>query len=271
MIFEYESYRDYLKQLAADRCAKNPSYSMRAMASNLGLAPSTFSEVLSGKKNLSFDTASIIAQKLGLKSKEADYFCLLVQLEGTRDFEVKSRLQEKIKNLNSRRDFQILSVDRFKAIAEWYHLAILSALRLSHFDSSVSNISRTFKISKIETEMAINRLLRLGLIERDKNNKLVRKVADLWITDPGLHQSLNLYHKQMLQKASESIEGQARDERIIRTENIVLDDDQLAKADLLVEEFFKKMSDLTSKAKKKNRLYHLSAQFFKLLETGGNK
>ncbi len=263
MIFDYSDYRAFLKQTVIDRRTKNSSYSLRAMAQQLQLAPSTFSEVINGKKNLSPEMASQVALKLGLKSREADYFCLLAQVEGTKNESYKDALLKKIKNLNPRRSFHNLAVDSFKVISEWYHLGILACLALDNFEFSPYNLANFFGISRIESQAAIERLVRLGLIKKNETGYKETE-SDVLIASTISNESLNAYHKQMLSKAAASIEGQSFEERLFRTENIVIDKDQVREADMIIEEFFLKMARLTKQAKKKSKVYHLGTHFFNL-------
>ncbi|MEK7692130.1 MAG: TIGR02147 family protein, partial [Bdellovibrionota bacterium] len=77
-VFQHSSYRPYLRSVLADRISRNPAYSLRSMASHLGMAPSSFSEVLKGRTGLSLQAAARIARKLGLSEDESEYFALLV-------------------------------------------------------------------------------------------------------------------------------------------------------------------------------------------------
>lgn len=264
MIYEYDNYRTFLKSLVSEKQAKNPQFSMRRMAQNLGLAPSTFSEVLKGKKNLSHQMAMNIAFKLGLKNKEADYFCLLVNRDAAHSPEVKERLQKKLENIHPERRTHNFDVDLFRLIADWQNLAILSSLNLKTSNYKVDGIAKILGIDKILAQKSLDLLERLGLIEKQSDHSYIRKTSNLMIEAKLSTESLHQYHRQMLQKASEALEGQAFHERIIRTENIVIDENQIEQASQYIEEFVENMTKLSKQAKLKNRLYHLGTQFFKL-------
>src|ERR1700722_16239231 len=85
MLFEYTDYRQYLKAELADRIKKNPAFSLRAMARQLGIQGSQLCEVVNGKANFSPVGALKVAQRLQLKGAEVDYFCSLVQLASADD------------------------------------------------------------------------------------------------------------------------------------------------------------------------------------------
>ncbi len=67
-------FRGMLRAELGRRQVKNPAYSMRAFARDLGLSASGLSEVLSGKHSLSLRRAVIVSQRLGLSGHESDDF-----------------------------------------------------------------------------------------------------------------------------------------------------------------------------------------------------
>lgn len=100
MIFEHMDYRDYLNAELARRKGDNPRYSLRAMALSIGVPPSQLSNVLNRSKNISIEASYKIADRLGLDTAQTEYFSLLVQVQLTKDLEVKTTLIEKLKKLN---------------------------------------------------------------------------------------------------------------------------------------------------------------------------
>ncbi|MGE0617107.1 MAG: hypothetical protein AB7P04_15865 [Bacteriovoracia bacterium] len=57
-------YRELLKAALAQRIQKNPAYSLRAFARDLGISPGHLCEVLSGKHRLSRRMESLVVNKL---------------------------------------------------------------------------------------------------------------------------------------------------------------------------------------------------------------
>src|SRR4051812_6874500 len=103
MVYEHTSYRSLIKEVLAERTSRNPSYSLRAMAGQLGFAHSTLSEVMKGSANLSRASARKLASRLGLGQTETEYFCLLVELDQPADPEHREYLLARIKSLNPRK------------------------------------------------------------------------------------------------------------------------------------------------------------------------
>ena len=127
MIYAHQDYRTFLRDLLAERQGRNKSYSLRAMARDLGLQPSHLSDLLKGLKGLSLSSTVRLARCLGLNAGEAEYFHILVQLgDPALDPDSRDVLLQKARTLSSQKaTITDLSVDLFKAISDWYHLAIL--------------------------------------------------------------------------------------------------------------------------------------------------
>jgi transcriptional regulator with XRE-family HTH domain len=145
----HDDYRSYLKNILADKVSVNPRYSLRAFSRQVGLAPGFLSEVLSGKKNLSAEASMKITSALKLSIKESEYFRILVQIELTKSPEVKLDLTKKIESFFPKKRSENLTLDAFRTISDWYHIAAVEITHLADLLSAES-ISKHFGIP-IET------------------------------------------------------------------------------------------------------------------------
>ena len=264
MIYEHTNYRGYLKSIFADRAAKNPSYSLRAYAKQIGIDQSLLVKVLAGKKNLSFESAMDVAQKLQLKKTEAEYFGLLVQFEGTTKMNLKTYYMDRLSALAPQRQSFDLSVDAFKAISEWYHIAILSLVHLDNFEATPQNIAAQLGITKTEAEVALERLMRLELLEETAPNRLKSTHNRVLVTANVPNTALRKYHQELLEMAITSLEEQSPQERVNGSLTVPFAPELLTEAQTIVNEFKAKMSELAKRSKKPSAVYHLAINFFKL-------
>lgn len=69
----------YLAALLQQRCLKNPSYSQRALARDLEIAPGFLCLILNSRKSLSLEKARSLIDRLDLLDHEKDYFVALVE------------------------------------------------------------------------------------------------------------------------------------------------------------------------------------------------
>jgi len=263
-ILEFDNYRSYLRQMMAEKAKRNPRFSLRAMAQFLEIAPSYLSSVLNGKKNFSFDTATTVAKKLNLSAKESDYFSLLVQKELARNFEVKEILLERMRSANPKQKINDLSIEHFKLISDSIHFAILIATTLANFKPTARNLSLALGCNQAEVELAIDRLIKLEMLERDAKGYYRKVLPNPRVVSQAPNQALRQFHRGTLQKAIESLETQAPAEKVIGSETFAVSDDQIEEFRQLTDEFLDRALALAKKAKRKDHVYHLGVQFFNL-------
>lgn len=270
MPFEAASYQAYLKNVLVERAKKNPSFSLRAMARMFGLQPSLLSEVLNGRRNLTEESAIVVAQKLGLDEKERIYFRTLVQLGRTKNPEVKKVLLKQLADLYPRRDkVYDLSVDRFVCISDWHHFAILRLLEIEAFQFTPASIAAALGIHAFEADAAIERLERLELLEKSSDGRYRKTEGDLLVQSQEANAALRKYHAQMLEKTISALTQDSPTERFTGTENIVLNPDQLKEASKIFEECFDKILALSRARKSKPdapsaNVYHLGIHMIPL-------
>jgi uncharacterized protein (TIGR02147 family) len=258
----------------ADSRKANPAFSQRAFARKLGVAPGFLNEVLAGKKNLSNQTAFKLAARLELSREETEVFCALVQLELTRDLDARRKIIERLRGLNL--DGQVpadLSVEVFAAIADWYHVAIRNLVELDGARLTPAEAARRLGITELEAELALDRLLKLELIERNeaKPSGYSRTEPHSWIESQAPNGALRRFHRQMLAKAMESLETQSNAEKVVATHTLAVPDAAFAEADRLIDEFLLKMAKLAELPGPRTQVYHLGLQYFNLTPLSGRK
>lgn len=271
MIFSYINYRTYLKDVLVQRQARNAAYSLRAMSQQLKISPASLSGVLQAKKNFSPETANKVAEALNLDANERDYFLLLVQYDGAKTPELKNSLWQKVSALNPQSEVFDLSLDHFKIISEWYHFAIMASTELADFDESPRILSKRFGITPLEAQTAIERMLRLEMLERTKNGALRKTKSNPRVISEVANTALRTYHQQTLQKATEALHGQTGKEKFVGSETLTIDSRQLPAYEKIMEECFTKILALGKATKKKDHVYHVGIQMFRLTAKEENK
>lgn len=267
MILE-NNYRNILKIELAERLSANPAYSLRALAKNIGVSPSLLSDVLNGKKGFSSSRALEVGQALNFDGVKLDYFVTLVQFEETKSAKRKEEILEKLNGMDPKRQTQDLSIDVFRMIYDWYHIAIMELTLTTGFKLTSKSASEKLGISEIEAEVAIQRLLRLELLKKDSKGKLERVDSRLVTTSQVPNSALRNYHAQMLKRASEALTAQTPQEKIIGSETFAFDEKHLNEANAIVEECFTKLVNLAASKKVKKHVYHLGIQLFRLTKKG---
>lgn len=265
----HQDYRQILKSELDQRCEQNPRYSLRAFARDLDLSPSRLSEILNHKQGVSRKAAEKIALNLGYKEAEVLYFCDLVSVRHARSVREKQdshlRLLKKQVESTENKTFQ-LQLDAFRIISDWYHIGILELMNMKSFKHDAKWIARRLGVSPIQIELAIDRLLRVGLLKKHGDGCLEPLENDGWIPGGVPSESIRKFHKQVLGKALEALSTQPVAQRYFQTHLLTLNSDEVAEASKEIERFQHRFCERFRREEKKDKVYCISMQLFKIAE-----
>lgn len=268
MIFEQRSYRDYLRVILIERKKINKAYSLRAMAMQLGFSSSQLSEAMSGKANFSEHSLRKIAKKLKLNTRETEYLCLLGEFENQKDIQAREIALQKIQKLTHKKSPIVdLSIDYFIQISDWYHSAILELLSLPDFSFDPPQIAYTLDISKVEAELAVERLIRLGLIEQT-DGQCRRIVADFVVQSSEKNAALKKFYRQMFEKASTALDRQTPTERWSGYETFPVAEEALPEIREACNRFFDEVLEISGRHPHPKNVFHLLTHMFNLTDQG---
>lgn len=152
------------------RMKKNPQYSLRAFARDLGIAASRLSDILRRRRGLSQMTIAKIAAKLDLPDDQTLYYSLQARLANTKDSTKKKLIRSELEALERRLDFVPIpsSTDgSAPRITSWLHFTVLEALDLPDFELTPEWISARFGCEKAEASKVIMELVDAGTIQFD--------------------------------------------------------------------------------------------------------
>lgn len=267
----HQDYRQILKAELDNRCEQNPRYSLRAFARDLELSPSRLSEILNYKQGVSRKAAEKIAINLGYRENEIMYFCDLVSVRHARSVREKQdahlRLLKKEVESKENKTFQ-LQIDAFRIISDWYHIGILELMKMRTFKPDAKWISRRLSVSPIQIELAIDRLIRVGLLKKNTTGHLEALENDGWIPGGIPSESIRKFHKQLLSKALEAISTQPVNQRYFQTHLLALDKEDVPEASKEIEQFQHRFCERFQKGDRKDKVYCVAMQLFKIAEEG---
>lgn len=240
----------WLENIIAEKMKRNPQFSLRAFARMVDVSPAVLSRILSGKRKLTFNLATRIADALVLGPVERDtLYSFFLNSPETKSEE--QQVQKK------------LSIDCFNAMKEWYHYGITQLLYMESFKEDSKWIAKMLSITELEAKMAVERLLRLEILDRDENGKLYRTAAHLSTTTDIASAGIRHFQKQILEKSIESLEKDDVLERDITSITIAINEDRLAEAKLEIKRFRLKMAEFLG-AGEKTRVYNLGVHLIPL-------
>ena len=157
------SFRLFLQSELARRCTRNSQYSLRAFALHLDVDHSTLSQWLRGRRPMTLRTIEALGQALRLPASTIEQY-----VDNAR------REPEDIAPRNA----GVLTGDTLAAIPDWYHFAILELTHLAEFQPDSRWIARVLDISVDEVNVALQRLIRLDLLDMAARDRWVDTAGD---------------------------------------------------------------------------------------------
>jgi uncharacterized protein (TIGR02147 family) len=252
-----EAFRQLLKSTLVDRCKKNPSYSVRAFARSLGVNHAHLSLILRGQRPVTAKFIHKTGEALGLSPKRLTRFRTLsssaILFQG--EFSMESAPFERLEN------------DRFEVITEWYHDAILELIRLPLFKQNPRWVARRLGISIAQASVALERLVRLGLVVTNAHGQIVPDYRDT-TTNGSLQNSsaaLRSQQRAILEKSLEALQEYPRTVRDHSSLTLAISSKDLGKARSLIAEFrMRFMEILQQRPSDYDEVFQLSVGFFPL-------
>lgn len=247
---------------------KNPRYSLRSFAAVLGIRPSALSEILNGKRSISTKVIEKVMKAIELSPAEQKKFLESI-LQEKKDQglvrispEIRKQLSDAVSHESSS-DVVSVGLDEFRIIADWYHYAILELTTLTGFKPEIKWIAKRLGISETEAKLAIERLLRLELIER-KSQTYVKTNQKITTKDKS---KTSLFHrkrqKQVLEKSIQSLEQDSIESRNHSSLTFGVNPARVTEAKARIDKFMWEMSEFLMEGEKEN-VYELQVSLFPL-------
>lgn len=259
----HTTYRQYLQYALQERCAKNPSYSLRAFARQVGVSPSHLSRVLKGQKDISAAAAQRIVRHLNLKRPEMEHFLDLVGWE-TSEGQAKVLLEKRVSARAASIARRTLRLDVFRLIADWYHLPLLELAATRGFKSDPRWIAAKLGITLPEAKASLRLHLALKLLHLQADGKLIRSDdASVETTDDIPAAAIRRHHEQMSRKAARAIHEQTLVEREFQSVQFPVEEKKIQKVKELIREFAQKLEN-DFRSSEGEDVYQINLQLFRL-------
>lgn len=206
--------------------AKNPAFSLRALARKIGLSPAMTSRVMSGKRQVSPRLARQIVDSLLLDPQEQ------AEILGLFPTTAKSSHTDTVDP-----HYLQLNADHFRTISEWHYFAILSLFKTRGFKSDPRWIASRLGISTVAVKQALARLKRLELVIEDDDGNLRRSPLRYRTTDDVLNLSVRKANFESLQLALRSLESDPIDTRDVTTLTLAFPFGKMKEAKQMIRRF----------------------------------
>nr|BFD69071.1 hypothetical protein HAGR004_40930 [Bdellovibrio sp. HAGR004] len=266
-------YRTILNEVFRERSLANSSYSLRAFARDIQIAPSTISEILNGKKGLSPKLARSVAQSLRLPDWEVEYFCDLVTQEHAKSPRVRNEAKQRLKEKRQENKLHILNQNAMRSLTSWIDLAVLEVTHLSEFQGSASWISKKLNVEESIVRDSVKRLVDSRLLEINDKSGAWRDVSPLFSSTDGINsESIRKFHRSVLNLALKNLEIPDVNARSVKSVVFSVSEENGLKAQRILNEAILKIVALADqKHQKRSDVMCFSGQLFSLLNKGASK
>ncbi len=171
-IYEYENYRDFLKDFFEEQKRLRTTFSYRWFARKAGLSsPSLCVDVVKGRVNLTLKTLPKITKGLGLRGRTASFFRNLVLYNQARD--ENSREEHLYQLVRIRKGSQLyrLRQSQFAYFDNWYYPVVRELVVYCEWNDDYAVLAKKVypPITESQAREAVDALLSLGLVVRNED------------------------------------------------------------------------------------------------------
>jgi uncharacterized protein (TIGR02147 family) len=254
-----------LRGIFLERVARNPSYSLRGFARNLGVSHAYLSMILGGKRRIPEHRAIQFSQLAGLNEAEAAAFVSACRAAVLKPAKGAAKPSSPSPATGRPNDYFRLQLDQFRVLSEWYHLAILDLTLLYNFKPDALWIARRLGLKRSEVTKAIARLERLGMLSVAET-EWQKKHPKLEIPTYRPDEAIRRFHLQMIQKGMEAALSDKQEDfeaRDITGTIMPLNPARLAEAKARIRRFRRSLLNYVTQGKC-TELYQLNVQYFPL-------
>lgn len=266
-IFTYLSYREYLGDYYDAAKANTRAFSYRYFSRKAGYASPNFLKlVIDGSRNLSAESVEKFTTALKLDRDETRFFSNLVALEQAETDADRNHAYEKVAASRTYRGARRIDHGFFDYLSHWYNPAIREMVLRPDFVEDPAWIAAKLlpPIRPIQAEKALALLLDLGLLIRDEEGDLSHGDAAITTGHEVRSLAIGNYHRQMLERAGESIELVERELRDISALTVVVSDETVAELKTRIHTFRERLLDLSMRDPNPENVYQLCIQLFPL-------
>jgi uncharacterized protein (TIGR02147 family) len=258
-VFQFHSYSEFVHHLMANYPGKKKSLNLKQFSDLIGYkSPRSIAMVLKGQRAPSQEMLTKISDKVKLGPKEVLYLQLLMQKQKNKDQQKLKIIEEKISQLKPQsKSTRKLVIEDFKFISEWYFAPLLMKLLNNHqSDIDFEKISLDFKskVSSARLKEAYQILKNINILNE------LHQIQETLFDIPS--QAIQEHHKQMMQKAIESLSEELVINREVSSNTFKMQKNKMEAAKHKIreftDEFIKEFHDDQAES-----IFQLNTQLFK--------
>lgn len=266
-IFEYDNYRRYLSDLYTTLKREKRHFSYRYFAKAAGFTSPNFLQlVITGKRNLTSESLEKFIKALKFAKKEAEFFRNLVHLNQAKTVEEKHHFTEQLLKSSEFRKLNPLKKEQHDYYANWFYVPIRELVVLKGFREDPKWIAQqlTPPITPADAEKAVTELVKLGLLKRGDDGKLMQSEGVVSTGDEVASASVAQFLKLMTLLGAESVDLFPAAARDVSSVTLTLSEKNFQQVKGLVQKFRKELLTIANNDPEPEAVYQINFQLFPL-------
>ncbi len=221
-LFEYDNYRDFLKDYFEEEKRLRPAFSQRWFAQKAGFKSTGFcSLIVGGSRKLGDASIPRLVEAIGLAGASAEFLDALIRFNQAETVEARETWLDRIKRLRLQSGKIRLASHQFPFWESWYHVAIRELVVHSDWNGDYPRLAALVRprISATEARRSVERLESLGLVVRGEDGKW--RHSDPFLTAEGTPPSLlREFKREMTLRALDAMDSLPPSKRHFSTSTI---------------------------------------------------
>lgn len=264
-VFLYTDYRKFLKDFYENEKSRDKKFTYRHLSETVGFkSPGHFTQILSGKANISITLIERFARALKLTKRESDYFCAMVLYNQAKRHDDKKAF---FKKLISFKESSIKTVDskQYEFYDKWYYSAVREALDFFPCDgSNTEELGKLIipQLSGAEVQKSLELLEELALIQKDTHGHY--RKTDAVISTGYEVQALALgnFVINTMEMAKQAIDRFPKNERNLSWMTLNVSEQGFNEIQECLRAFRRQALDIAKNDADANRVYQCNFQIF---------
>jgi uncharacterized protein (TIGR02147 family) len=265
-IFTFLDYREYLQAYYEAAKENTRAFSYRYFARKAGLSSASFlRHVMRGERNIRGSTQQF-SKALSHTKEESEFFEMLVKFsQATSDAE-KNKVFERVCAFRRFREARRIDKAMFHYLSHWYYPAIREMTARSDFREDPTWIGSQLipPVPAKKVAGALDVLLELELIIRNANGNLERGAPTVTTGHEVRSLAIANYHREMLERAGESIELVNRDLRDLAAMTVCISPETIPVIKKRVHQFRELLLEICDRDTDPSVVYQINTQLFPL-------
>jgi len=219
-LYHASNYRVFLNNFYLHKKSTNPSYSMSVFARKAGLGGNSrgyLKMIIDGKRNLTPHTIRRFADALDLNPQQSLYFENLVYLNQAKTYKDQEYFLSRLGSLNNGKESPVLYLLRHQLnyCTHWYYVAVRELVALKTFKEDPRWIASNLrnKITEEEAKTALQALVDLGFLIRNRNNRLQQSTPIVTWNEDIFNERITQFHSEMIELAKTTLQTDSFEER----------------------------------------------------------